>query len=127
MVQRATAAASGLFLDVMRIRGLQNERLSLPVKPAYSTYARFEHIRGVPAADGAVPIFKLRILDKLIDRLLSYGESPAVVQSLSSSIRLGGAEALDPLESRLRQRVLGQPALFGGQFSAAGMLVDLVA
>lgn len=127
MVERASPAVSGLFLDVLRIRSLQGERLSLPVRSAYGPYARFEHIRGVPSAEGGVPIFKLRVLDKLIDRLLAYGEAV----SLPETAIPAGAEGLDSLvarlQQRLRQQVLGRTPAFGGQFPDTGMLVDLVA
>lgn len=125
MVEPASSATSGLFLDVLRIRSLQGDRLTVPVKPTYSPYARFEHIRGVPSSDGGVPIFKLRILDKLIDRLLGYGEA------VPAGLGAGKPGDLEPvvrqLQSRLQRHVLSRAPLFGGQFPETGMLVDLVA
>jgi hypothetical protein len=127
MVESVSTGTSGLFLNVLRVRSLQGDRLPLPVKPAYSPYASFEHIRGVPASDGGVPIFKLRVLDKLIDRLLSYGE-PLPAAGYLRSVK---PEALDPvvrqLQQRLQQHVLSRAPAFGGQFPETGMLVDLVA
>lgn len=127
MVDSVSSVNSGLFLDVLRIRSLQGDRLSVPVKSAYTPYARFEHIRGVPSSDGGVPIFKLRVLDKLIDRLLGYGERvPA-----ASDLRSADSESLDPvvrhLQQRLQHHLLSRTAPFGGQFPETGMLIDLVA
>jgi hypothetical protein len=51
------------------------------VAPAQSAYARFEHLRAVPSPQGGVSLFKLRVLDKLIDRLLAEGQAPAAVRS----------------------------------------------
>jgi hypothetical protein len=127
MVERASPAISGLFLDVLRIRSLQGERLSLPVRSAYSPYARFEHIRGVPSAEGGVPIFKLRVLDKLIDRLLAYGEPAAIPETAIPAGSDGLDSLIDRLQQRLRRQVLGRASAFGGQFPDTGMLIDLVA
>jgi hypothetical protein len=130
MVASVATTASGLFLDVVRLRGMQSMhegRLSVPVNPAYSPYARFEHVRGVPASEGGVPIFKLRVLDKLIDRLLGYGQTVSPAEDLGS-LR---PEALEPVVYRLQQQlhrhVLNRTSAFGGQFPETGMLVDLVA
>ena len=57
----------------LRLRGGSGSaRIAVPVQPAGALYVRFKHIVGVPSHDGlsGVSIFRLRILDNLIDRFL---------------------------------------------------------
>jgi hypothetical protein len=71
----------GLFLNIVRVRGLRGGRLEVPVAPSQSAYARFEHLRAVPSPEGGASLFKLRVLDKLIDRLLAEGQSAPALRS----------------------------------------------
>ncbi len=127
MIQGVPAVQPGFFLNVIRIQNTQNGRITVPVAPAHSAYARFKHIQGVPSRNGGLPMFKLRVLDNLIDRLLRYGEEVPGADELR---RLGG-EAVDrlihDLENRLQQRVLHFPSSFGGFYPETGMLIDLIA
>ena len=52
----------------------------MPVRPAQLVYANFKHIQAVPDSrlqDG-VPLYKLKILDTLIDRLSPGATVPAI-------------------------------------------------
>jgi hypothetical protein len=71
----AAVASPGPFLDILRVRNLANGRLEVPIAPVHSVYARFEHLRGVPSPEGGVSLFRMRVLDRLIDRLLAEGQS----------------------------------------------------
>jgi hypothetical protein len=71
----AAVGSPGPFLNIVRLQNLQGGELEVPVAPAQSAFARFEHLRAVPSPEGGVSLFKLRVLDKLIDRLLSEGQS----------------------------------------------------
>jgi hypothetical protein len=106
---------------------MQDGRVSVPVNPAHAVYARFKHVHGVPSRDGGAPLFRLRVLDNLIDRLLDYSEQ---VPSLEQMRNLD-SETIDPLidslQSRLRGHLLRFPSNFGGTFPETGMLIDLIA
>lgn len=56
-----------------------NGRVSVPVKPGLSLYARYKHVQGVPAHDpqGAVPLSKVRTLNHVIDRLVQMRKNSA--------------------------------------------------
>jgi hypothetical protein len=127
MVQSVSAAKPGFFLNVIRIQNTRDGRITVPVKPANVVYARFKHVLGVPAQDGGTPLFKLRVLDNLIDRLLRYSEEVPSEERLRNL----DAEAIDPLiarlQSRLRSHLLRFPSSFGGTFPETGMLIDLIA
>ena len=127
MIQNVCTAKPGFFLDVIRIQNLRNGRITVPVNPAHAVYARFKHVLGVPSDSGGAPLFRLRVLDNLIDRLLRYSEQvPSEV-----NLRNLDAEAIDPLISRLqnqlRSHLLQFPSSFGGSFPETGILIDLIA
>ena len=121
----AAVASPGPFLNILRVQNLRGGELEVPVSPAQSAYARFEHLRGVPSPEGGVSLFKLRVLDKLIDRLLAEG------QRVPEAVRLprlepGQAEGLiEELGGRLHKRLAS--ALPGGFRPQTGMLFELVA
>jgi hypothetical protein len=93
----------------------------------YTIHARFKHIQGVPARDGAVPLFKLRILDNLIDHLLSLGEKVAGMADIASLPEKEMEPLMASLEQRLRQHVLQRTPMFGGLFPETGIIIDLAA
>jgi hypothetical protein len=127
MIQSVSAAKPGFFLDVIRIQNMKGGRITVPVNPAHTIYARFKHVRGVPASNGGASLFKLRILDSLIDRLLSYSEPVPSLERLRDL----DEQAIDPLinslQTRLRGHLLQFPSSFGGTFPETGMLIDLSA
>jgi hypothetical protein len=134
----AAVAAPGLFPNILRVGNLANAqgRLEVPVAPINSVYAHFEHLRVVPSPEGGAPLFKLRVLDKLIDRLLAEGRNVPEAARLSD-LAAGQAESLiRELGGRLRERLgslaaLSASAGFGrekrGFAPETGMLFDLVA
>jgi len=71
----AAVGSPGPFLNILRVRSLRGGDLEVPVARAQSGFARFEHLRAVPSPQGGVSLFKLRVLDTLIDRLLAEGQS----------------------------------------------------
>ena len=127
MIQNVSSVNPSFFLNIIRIQNMQDGRITVPVKPAQAVYARFKHILGVPARDGGAPMFRLRVLDNLIDRLLRLsGQVPSAQQ-----LRDLDGEAIDPLidrlQNQLRTHLLQFPSSFGGTFPETGMLIDLVA
>jgi hypothetical protein len=130
----AAVAPPGLFLNVLRLQNLSSAqgRLEVPVAPFQSVYARFEHLRAVASPEGGVSLFRLRVLDKLIDRLLAEGQDVPEAAQLSR-LDPGQAESLiRELGGQLQKRLVSAlPGGNGGQLrgfaTQTGMLVDLVA
>ena len=60
------------------ISAARDGRMSLPVSPSAYIYSHFKHVSGVPAPEGTVGvnISKLKILDTIIDRLVSMKKQP---------------------------------------------------
>jgi hypothetical protein len=127
MIQNISTVKPGFFLNVIRIQNMRNGRITVPVNPAHAVYARFKHVLGVPSQNGGAPLFRLRVLDNLIDRLLRYCEQVPSEESLRNL----DAQAIDPLISRLQNQLRGHllqfPSAFGGTFPETGMLIDLIA
>jgi hypothetical protein len=127
MVQNVSSVKPGFFLDIIRIQNMRGGRITVPVNPAQVVYARFKHVLGVPSLDGGASLFRLRVLDNLIDRLLRYSEQVPSVEQLRNL----DTEAIDPLISRLQAQLRGHllqfPSSFGGTFPETGMLIDLIA
>lgn len=78
-------------------------RISMPVKPAFSTFAVFKHILGVPAqgSNQSIPVYKLRILDSLIDRLVHLNGKNAI------SYEKLDVEKVDAMISEIQKQVSG--------------------
>lgn len=109
----------------MSLRGLSG-RISVPVRPLSAPYAQFEHIKGVPVPAGGLPVFKLKILDKLIDQLLSYRGRISGLPDLQLLEPSGLDPLIASLQSELRRTLIASPPLFGGNAAQTGMLVDML-
>jgi hypothetical protein len=127
MIQNVSAAKPGFFLNIIRIQNMKGDRITVPVNPAYAVYARFKHVMGVPSQNGAMPLFRLRVLDNLIDRLLRYSEQVPSQESLRNLDAEGIDALIGRLQNQLRGRLLQLPSSFGGTFPETGMLIDLIA
>jgi hypothetical protein len=115
--------------DLIRIRSASG-RVLLPSSEPYPI--RFEHISGVPSAGekSGYSITKLRILDRLLDRLsLLRGEKPKVsTDGLSTS---GLERLIEDLKESLHedvQKASATPfaAVLGAGISENGALVNLL-
>ncbi len=53
-------------------------KLYVPVKPSVAVFTQFDHVKGTPAGKGerGVPVNRLRILNTLIDQLVSMKKNP---------------------------------------------------
>jgi len=64
------------FPNIINIRSV-NGKVPVPVRPFYSISAVFKHISVVPSNVGnnGIPLYKLRILDNLLDRFIRNGNA----------------------------------------------------
>ena len=111
----AALGSPGPFLNILRVQNLRGRDLEVPVAPSQSAFARFEHLRAVPAPQGGVSLFKLRVLDKLIDRLLAEGQPVPEAARLSNLQPERAQNLVEELGGRLRQRLNSLAALSGAQ------------
>ncbi len=100
-------------------------KLIVPVRPAHTLFAAFKHIHVVPdwSLEQGIPLYKLTILDSLIERLVGGSVLPARADTASP-------ETIDAVVSALSARLRAQAA--SAPFAAAanlptGLVVDLVA
>jgi hypothetical protein len=127
MMENVSAANPGFFLDIIRIQNTKGERVTAPVNPAHAVYARFKHVLGVPSQNGGTSLFRLRVLDNLIDRLLRYSEQVPSRASLKNLDGEGIDALIARLQNQLHSRLQQLPSSFGGTFPETGMLIDLIA
>ena len=126
MIEGITAVRPGIIPNLFALRGMPG-KVAAPVRPINAVYTQFEHVKGIPSENGGVPFFKLRILDNLIDRLLSYGRK----EPESGELKRVNGDTIDTLigglQARLRTAVTATQPFFGGFYPETGMLIDLVA
>jgi len=102
--------------------------MSLPIQRAHFVYARFKHIKGVPSADGGVSVFKLRVLDNLLDKMLAVKGSFVIDTEKRKDVNLGNIDKITQrLQSALREILLAVKPAFSGLFSETGLIIDMVA
>lgn len=108
-----------VFPNLIRVQGT-NSRMSLPIQRAHFVYARFKHIKGVPSADGGVSVFKLRLLDNLLAKMLAVKGALVIDADNIDQIT-------ERLQSTLRDSLLAAKPAFSGLFPETGLLIDMVA
>jgi hypothetical protein len=103
-------------------------KIVLPVRPAYVLFAAFKHIQVVPDStlEEGVPLYKLTLLDSLIERMMASGASRKEAAGKGGS---GGSidAAIEELSARLRARAAASPSYAARTLPAAGLVVDMVA
>ena len=116
-----------VFPNLIRVQG-SNSRMSLPIQRAHFVYAKFKHIKGVPSAEGGVSVFKLRILDNLLDKMLAVKGSLVVDADKMKVVNIDNIDNITQnLQSTLRESLLSEKPAFSGLFTETGMLIDMVA
>jgi hypothetical protein len=139
MVQAVSPSTSVANLVAVRSAQADAPGVIMPVRPAQAIYASFRHIDVLPdsrLADG-VPLYKLRILDSLIDRLSQVqGNGSGGAAAISAAARRDPASVdrwIADLAGGLRAAG-GSSARGGvsasyraGFFPLPGAFVDLVA
>ena len=80
-----------------------------------------------PARGDGIPLFKLQVLDSLIDRLLAVRDGKGVLSGISAPSAGPLEPLLASLEHQLRESLLRIRPAFGGRYPETGMLIDLAA
>jgi hypothetical protein len=105
-------------------------RISLPVSRAQSPYAQFKYVQGVPTSNpgGSVSIDRLRILNTLINGLVSKAENPGL-QSDPSKMSDESVKALiDQYSSQLHSALKApSPYTAAGSGYSGGSIFNVLA
>ena len=107
-----------------------SSRVALPVDRNMVLYSRYKHVRGVPSigGGGTLPLDRLRVLDNLIDRLMSLKSGGLYAKNVDRMTTREIDELIKQYEAELHQTAKRQI-----QFPQAptnrlvGLVVDLVA
>ncbi len=120
-----------IAMTALRYAQADGQQAIMPVRPSQLIYANFKHIQVRPDArrEDGVPLYKLKILDTLIDKL-SRKDSAAAGMSAERSAAVN-ADSIDTLITNLSRDLRG-PRGAGYSYRAGflpepGAFVDLVA
>ncbi|MFP4363127.1 MAG: hypothetical protein ACLFR1_04595, partial [Spirochaetia bacterium] len=105
--------------NILRARYSKN-KVALPVNKHAANYARFKHVRGIAAPSGqGLPLFKLKILDNLIERL-SQIKQESMEQPDITGMK---PEALDAMIKSLELDLHSSVAMTQSSFGGSGEAV----
>jgi hypothetical protein len=128
MIQAVSGGGSiGLeAVAALRYARMDGKAVIMPVRPAQMITASFKHIQMLPDStlrDG-VPLYKLKILDALIDRFSRAGGQGADAAAVSTQ----GAGGVDALITSMAGALRGSSAAYRpGLLPVPGAFVDLLA
>ncbi len=99
MISPISTGMSVMFPSILRMRSAEG-RFYYPVKPLNSVAGIFKHIYTVPSekGGGSLSLYKLRVLDSVIDRLIKYGKSSTVQKMMPARVT---SENVDKLIKQL--------------------------
>jgi len=82
---------------------MAQRRVTVPVTPIMSGTAVFKHVLGVPARGDTqgIPVFKLRVLDSMIERLVSAGSKRINPMSFETVREIGVDRLIGSLEQKV--------------------------
>ncbi|MBN2534568.1 MAG: hypothetical protein JXB88_16915 [Spirochaetales bacterium] len=96
MIQGISSVQPVIIPNIIRLKH-GTGKITVPLKPSQSIYARFKHITAIPARMNGegVPVYKLRMLDNLIERLIGQTNmaekfvriSPETIDTLISNFK----------------------------------------
>jgi hypothetical protein len=132
MVDRVSSGGQAGIVAITAIRYAQDrQNIVMPVRPSQAIYANFTHIQVRPDSrlENGVPLYKLRILDTLIDQYSRKGPLTAAGPGKGPSLAVDQRsvdQLIGQIASELRPRVGGAPYR-AGFLPEPGAFVDLVA
>lgn len=117
-------------VNIAQIANMQQNsgRISLPVSKAMTPYAQFEFVQGIPSSSsgGSVPINRLRVLNSLINSLVSSQSDSVKAQDTSKMSDESVKALIDQYSSQLHS-ALNSPTPYGaaGTSYSSGALVNV--
>ena len=125
MIQSISSVRSVIVPNIIRLKHGRG-KITVPLKPSQSVYARFKHITAIPAKINSegIPVYKLRILDNLIERLIGQTNKAEEYVKISP-------ENIDTLISHFKQelsyRASSVKAFFNNIRPQTGMILNVFA
>jgi hypothetical protein len=133
MVEGVTSGGRVGVVAIAALRYAQSDGqdVILPVRPSQAVYANFRHIQVRPDSrlEDGIPLYKLKILDTLIEQLSRSKGTAGAADDVGT--REANAKTVDTLianlASTLRAGTAPGASYRRGFFPAPGAFVDLVA
>jgi len=106
--------------------------LYVPVSPSAVVYSQFSHVRGTPSSEGGVSVSKIKILNTLIDQLISMKTKKTLSKDLISQLTDNQKDVLikqyqKQIQSELTQSARAGTYGFAGLLPEAGSVVNFKA
>jgi hypothetical protein len=132
MVEGVTSGGRVGVVAIAALRYAQSDGqdIILPVRPSQAVYANFRHIQVRPDSrlEDGIPLYKLKILDTLIEQLSrSNGTTGAMMGGAPGADAKTVDALITSLSTTLRAGTAPGASYRRGFFPAPGAFVDLVA
>ena len=119
--------ANDINLNASSYRSLfssSSGKLYVPVNPSVAVYTQFTHVKGTPAEKGerGVPVERLRILNTLIDNLVSMKKSPVSKEEAASMDAVSQDALIASYQRQIHTAV--ESASAPGTYGLAGLLPE---
>lgn len=124
-------AASGQ-INVAQLMSARSSsgRISIPVSRAQTPYAQFKYVQGIPTSNQgrAVPMNRLRVLNNLIDSLVTKKETAATRPNLSHLSNKAIDAMIDQFAGELHNAVSAPAVPYAGSLAySSGSLFNMTA
>lgn len=125
MIQSISSVRSVIVPNIIRLKH-GTGKITVPLKPSQTIFTRFKHITAIPSKmiNEGIPVYKLRILDNLIERLIGQTNKAEEYVRISP-------ENIDTLISQFKQelsfRESPKKAFFSNFRPQTGMILNVFA
>ncbi len=119
--------AKGISLNAFTYRNVfsaSSGRLYVPVKSSAVVFSQFDYVRGTPAEKGerGVPVDRIRILNTLIDQLVSMKKSPISKEDVTELSDSQRDSLIQSYQNQIKQSVA--VSSLPGTYGLAGLLPE---
>ncbi len=106
-------------------------KLAMPVDTSVLLYSRYKHVRGAPpvGAGRGVPLYRLRALDNLIERLISLRSNRPIVRNIADLSREEVDGLIEEYRKSVHREVSSESKVLeiGSVSNDLGLTLDIVA
>ncbi len=129
MISPVASSISITFPSILKVRSTDG-RFYYPVKPLNSVAGIFKHIYTIPSekGGGSLSLYKLRVLDSVIDRLMKYGKSAEIKKMIPARVTSENVDKLIRALSEKLNSVKSNYSLYhAGLEPDVGKIINLLA
>lgn len=125
MISRITSISPTIISHFLHNRDF-SMKLNVPVRSTISTAISFKHILGVPGKGEGIPVFKLRVLDNLIERLVRARQTDNIEYEYEELSTENIDSTIDKYYNELKSEIAAQKPYNGNLLPESGEIVNLL-